>query len=135
MSDLAAILGDDVRVAHVAIAAPGFDHPVALLAGLELGEGRQMPSGVRVARDRGIELVTPGVPGSPVERFLETRGSGLHHVALGVSRDLAVIEAELQAAGIDTIGSIEPGSDGSRTLFIHPRSMGGVLVEIVEEER
>ena len=36
-------------------------------------------------------------------------------------------------AGVETIGAIEPGSDGRRTLFLHPRTMGGVLVELVEE--
>lgn len=132
MSDLTGILGPDVRLEHIGIAAPGLDHPLALLAGLDLGEGREMPSGVRVARDRGIELVTPGREGSPVERFLATRGPGLHHVALGVPGDLAAIEARLAAAGVETAGPIEPGSDGRRTLFLHPRSAGGVLVELVE---
>ena len=132
MSDLAGILGRDVRLEHVGIAAAGLDHPLAVLAGLDLGEGREMPSGVRVARDRGVELVTPGRPGSPVERFLAARGPGLHHIALGVGGDLDDVEARLHGAGVETTGPIEPGADGRRTLFIHPRSAGGVLVEIVE---
>ena len=121
-----------MRLEHVGIGALGLDHPVAQLAGLELGEGRLMPSGVRIARDRAIELVTSDQPGNPIERFLERSGPGLHHLALGVPSDLNAIERRLVAAGVEVVGPIEPGSDGRRTLFLHPRSMGGVLVELVE---
>jgi methylmalonyl-CoA/ethylmalonyl-CoA epimerase len=135
LSDLRGILGSGVRLEHIGIAADDLGHPLALLADLDLGEGREMPSGVRVARDRGVELVTPGRPGSPVERFLASRGPGLHHVALGVDDDLDAVAARLADAGIETAGPIEPGSDGRRTLFLHPRSVGGVLVELVEAAR
>ena len=91
-----------------------------------------MPSGVRVARHGPLEVVVPEREGSPVDRFLEARGAGLHHVALGVADPLEEVVARLAASGIRAVGPIEPGSDGRRTVFLHPRAMGGVLVELVE---
>src|SRR5262249_26318908 len=108
-------------------------HPVATLLG-GLPAGRAMPTGVRVARVGALEIVAPERAGSPVERFLATRGSGLHHVALAVEAPLEEVRARRAAAGVETVGVIEPGSDGRRTLFLHPRTMGGVLVELVEDQ-
>ena len=126
------LLGPGVRLGHVAVASRDLDHPlVGLLDGARL-TGREMPSGVRVARLGQLEFVSPAREDSPVDRFLATRGPGLHHLALVVADPLERVRARLGEAGVETIGAIEPGSDGRRTLFLHPRSMGGVLVELVE---
>ncbi len=127
------LLGPGARLEHVAVAAPDLAHPLAGLLGGPPAVARTMPSGVRVARVGQIELVVPEREGSPVDRFLAARGPGLHHVALAVADPLEDVRRRLSDAGVETIGSIEPGSDGRRTLFLHPRTMGGVLVELVED--
>ena len=127
------LLGPGARLEHVAVAGRDLGHPLAGLVGGAPVLERSMPSGVRVARFGQIEVVAPEREGSPVDRFLATRGPGLHHVALAVADPLEQVRARLGDAGVETLGSIEPGSDGRRTLFLHPRSMGGVLVELVED--
>jgi hypothetical protein len=127
-------------VDHVGIAAPGPDSPLAELLGGEgvVEVGRAMPSGVTVARfgpDAALELVWPGRPGTPVDGFLERRGPGLHHVALRVDKPLLELLEPLRMAGVAVIGGIDVSSDGRPCLFLHPRSTGGVLVELVQGQR
>lgn len=125
-----------VALDHVGVAArAAAGHP--LLAALGAAEPAlvEMRSGVAIARfgpGGGLELVTPARPGNPIERFLERRGPGLHHVALRVDRPLAALLEGLDAAGLEVIGQIEPSSDGRPSLFLHPGSTAGVLVELVE---
>jgi methylmalonyl-CoA epimerase len=95
----------------------------------------EMPSGVAVSRvgpGQQLELVEPARPGSPIERFLERRGPGLHHVAFRVDEPLADVLERLHEDGIEPVGGIEPASDGRPSVFLHPSSTGGVLVELVE---
>lgn len=80
-----------------------------------------------------IELLQPTAPDSPVGRFLERRGEGLHHCALRV-RGLAATAARLQAAGVRLVNeNIQTGAGGHRYVFVHPSSAGGVLLELIEE--
>lgn len=79
-----------------------------------------------------VELVRPVHPESPIVRFLERRGPGLHHIAYRVP-DIAPVLAKLVAAGIEPIDR-EPrsGANGHRVAFLHPRSTAGVLIELVD---
>lgn len=98
----------------------------------------EMRSGVAVGRfgpEARLELVLPARPGSPVERFLARRGPGLHHIALRVDEPLAGVLERLQALGIEAAGGVEPSSDGRPSVFLHPSTTGGVLVELVEGPR
>jgi len=124
-----------VRVDHVGIVGRA---PTALALALELDTtgARLMPSGVAVTRfgpDRALEWITPAHPDNPVERFLEARGPGLHHLALAVSCPLEDVIQRLPVWGFEAVGEIEPSSDGRPSLFLRPRSTGGVLVELLEE--
>ena len=97
-----------------------------------------MPSGVTVGRfgpGEALELVWPGRRDTPIDRFLDRRGPGLHHLALRVDEPLADLLATLLEEGIEVIGGVELSSDGRPCLFLHPRSTGGVLVELVEGPR
>jgi methylmalonyl-CoA/ethylmalonyl-CoA epimerase len=80
-----------------------------------------------------VQLVAPLTPDSPVGRFLAKRGEGVHHVGYAVP-DIAAALAELRSKGFEVI---EPapriGSGGTTIAFLHPKSMQGVLVELVEE--
>jgi methylmalonyl-CoA epimerase len=79
-----------------------------------------------------IELVQPTRPDSPVGRFLERRGEGVHHVAYEVE-DLETALRELKRSGVELVDE-EPrrGAGGTRVAFVHPKSAFGVLTELVE---
>lgn len=127
-----------VELDHVGIAAPTGRLPLAEALGVSELPLAVMPSGVAVGRfgpGERLELVTTARPGSPIERFLETRGPGLHHVAFRVDEPLAGVVERLRTHGIEPVGEIEPSSDGRPCVFLHPSSTGGVLVELVEGER
>ena len=80
-----------------------------------------------------IELVEPATPDSPVSKFLAQSGGGLHHLAWRVDDVAAAIDA-LVAAGVRMIDAApRPGSHGTRIAFVHPKSTGGVLMELVED--
>ena len=92
--------------------------------------------GVRVAMLRlgesRIELLEATSPESPIARFIARRGPGLHHVCLA-SDDLAGDDARLRAAGFELLrDEPTPGAGGSRVQFVHPKSAGGVLVELAQ---
>ena len=80
-----------------------------------------------------IELLEPTDPDSPIARFLEKRGEGLHHVALHVN-DIAGTVERLKAAGTRFVSDeIKVGAGGHLYVFVHPSSAGGVLLELCED--
>lgn len=126
---------------HVAIAVPSLSSALPLYEALT-GSKSSPPEAVAAQAvnvvflgEAGarVELIEPTDPGSPVGRFLEKRGPGLHHIAYRVP-DLRAALARLQSAGFQLIDR-EPrtGAHGRRIAFIHPSSTGGVLIELVEE--
>lgn len=124
------------RLDHVAIAVRSLAEAAPLyerMEGLPGSPPEEIPGqGVRVLFVGGIELLEPLGPGTPVGRFLDRRGPGLHHVAWRVP-DLPSALAELEASGIELIDRVpREGARGHRVAFLHPRSTGGVLVELVE---
>jgi len=100
------------------------------------GEETVVDQKVRVAFFRcgavRIELLEPTSPDSPIARFIEKRGQGLHHVAYSVE-DLPARIAELKREGIQMIDEQpRPGAHGMGIAFIHPKSSQGVLTELCE---
>jgi methylmalonyl-CoA/ethylmalonyl-CoA epimerase len=80
-----------------------------------------------------IELLEPLSADSPIGRFLEKRGEGLHHVAIHVD-DLSATVERLKADGTRLISDeIKVGAGGHLYVFVHPSSAGGVLLELVED--
>lgn len=80
-----------------------------------------------------IQLLGALGPETPVGRFLERRGEGVHHVAYRVG-DVAAALARLKGLGIPLVDEApRSGSRGTTVAFVHPKGMGGVLVELVEE--
>ena len=79
-----------------------------------------------------VQLLEPLGPGTPVGRFLERRGEGVHHVGYGVS-DITAALAEIGATGVRLIDSRpRHGSMGASIAFLHPADLGGVLTELVQ---
>jgi len=82
-----------------------------------------------------IELIEPTAADSPIAKFLEKKGPGLHHIAYRVA-DLSATLAVLKAAGIQLIDeSPRSGAHGMKIAFAHPKSTGGVLTEFCQQGR
>jgi methylmalonyl-CoA/ethylmalonyl-CoA epimerase len=80
-----------------------------------------------------IQLMRPLGPDTPVGKFLDRRGEGLHHVGYRVG-DIAATLDRLRSLGIDLVDQgPRPGSRGTTVAFVHPKGFGGVLVELVQE--
>jgi methylmalonyl-CoA/ethylmalonyl-CoA epimerase len=79
-----------------------------------------------------IELLEPIGPESPIARFLERKGPGIHHLSLRVS-DIERTMTDLVQQGYRLLSdSPQPGAHGSLVCFVHPRSAGGVLLELTQ---
>ena len=105
--------------------------------GLQLDQVEEIPTeGARVAflpiGDSRIELVEPITSDTGLSRFLEKRGPGFHHLCFEV-KNLAEKLQQLESAGVELINP-EPtrGSDGRLYAFLHPKSAGGVLIELYQ---
>ena len=80
-----------------------------------------------------IELLLSKYPDSPIGKFLKKREPGIHHICLQVE-DIEESIKVLKKHGIETIGDKSSiGAEGFKVIFIHPRSTGGVLVELAEK--
>jgi methylmalonyl-CoA epimerase len=127
-------------VHHVGIAVADLDESIDLyrsaLGAELLHRARSETDGIEAAflRTGGgeVELMSATTPDSPVGKFLAKRGPGLHHVAFGVT-DIGKALSDARAAGLELIDA-EPrqGLHGSLIAFVHPKSMGGVLTELVQ---
>jgi methylmalonyl-CoA epimerase len=128
------------RIHHIGVAVADLDESVQLYQvalGAELvhrtiNEKEGLEAAFMRVGDGEVELMSPLREDSPVGKFMARRGPGFHHVAYGVS-DIEAALAEARAAGLELIDS-EPrmGMHGTRIAFLHPKSMGGVLTELVE---
>lgn len=79
-----------------------------------------------------LELLKGTSPDSPITKFIEKRGEGIHHLCFEVD-DLEKSKEKLSQAGLQFIENIsEQGAGGSKVAFIHPKSTGGILFELVE---
>ena len=132
---------DVTRIDQIAIAVADLDAALDLFRrafGLEAASRERVESdGVEEAMlDVGgvwIQLIAPTRPDSPVDRFLQRRGPGLHHLGLAVRSVDAALD-HLRDEGVELIDEApRPGGGGHTVAFVHPRGTGGVLVELVED--
>ncbi|MBM3259848.1 MAG: methylmalonyl-CoA epimerase [Candidatus Sericytochromatia bacterium] len=87
---------------------------------------------VLLAGPNRIELLEPTAEDSPVRKFLNTRGEGIHHVALRVDACGATLD-HLASAGVRLIDAVpRTGAEGARIGFVHPKATGGILLEVSE---
>jgi methylmalonyl-CoA/ethylmalonyl-CoA epimerase len=89
--------------------------------------------GVKVAiihlENGRVELMQPTNDTSPIKKFLDKKGEGLHHMALETDNIEGEVE-RMEGCGIQFLGKIRPGSAGTKVTFIHPKSLHGVLAEL-----
>jgi methylmalonyl-CoA/ethylmalonyl-CoA epimerase len=129
------------RLNHVGVATPSIEQSVALYRDL-LGATRihepfdLPPQGVRVCfvdtPNSQIELIEPLGEASPLHAFLaKNPAGGQHHVCFEVP-DIHAAKAEMEAKGARVLGEPRIGAHGTLVIFVHPKDMGGVLVELME---
>ena len=121
---------------HVGVAVPSIQESAATyetITGAICSAVEELPEhGVNVAFVGSIELIEPRSSNGPVARFLTRRGPGLHHVAYRVS-DLRAALQDINTRGFQLIDE-EPrlGARGHLVAFVHPKSTGGTLIELVQ---
>ena len=130
------------RIHHVGIAVTDLDESIRLytstLRAQLMKKATSEEDGLEAAfiqtGEGEVELLHPTREDTPVGKFLARRGPGLHHVAYAVA-DIDRALEEARAAGLELIDQ-KPrvGLHGSRIAFLHPKTMGGVLTELVEAE-
>jgi GTPase len=128
-----------VTIDHLGIAVSSIDAALPLYESLGLaGAHRETVAREKVhvamlrAGDSRIELLEASAPDSPIAKFVEKRGPGLHHVALRVP-DLAAVVQRLKASGARLLNEPRPGAGGHLYVFVHPASTGGILLELIQE--
>ena len=128
------------RIDHIGVAVEDLDAAIALyeqsfemeLAHRETVESQGVEAVLLDVGDGHVELLRPLGEDTAVGKFLARKGPGLHHVAYAVD-DIDATLARLKEAGLELIDTeARVGIRDSRVAFLHPRSTGGVLTEIVE---
>jgi len=126
-----------LKIDHIAIAVNDVEESAKVYQqalGVDSVEFETVESeGVKVAIihvDNGrIELMQPTNDSSPIKKFLEKKGQGLHHMAFDTENIEGEVE-RMEGCGIQFLGKIRPGSAGTKVTFIHPKSLHGVLTEL-----
>ncbi len=127
-------------VDHIGVAVPNIDEALkfweAVLGvkctGVEEGADQKVKTAFLPIKDTEIELLEPTSPDSPVAKFMEKGRPGIHHMAIRVENVEKALE-ELKAASVKLIDE-KPrrGAGGAMIAFLHPKSTGGVLLELCQ---
>jgi methylmalonyl-CoA/ethylmalonyl-CoA epimerase len=132
------------KIDHIGIAVKNLEERMSLwesLLGAKVGKIEELPErGVKLAnlefpQSPTVELLCPLNEQAAVAKFLAERGEGIHHFCFNVDNIEAAFK-ELKKKGVQFVQDKPyPGAGGSRIVFIHPRSLGGVLIELKEEKK
>lgn len=124
------------RIAHVGIAlssiaeAMPFYREILGLERVEMSDSDGARIEAFAAGDSLVELLEPDLPDSAIGKFIARRGAGIHHICFAVT-DLDAALERCRARGVELIDSApRMGAEGKRIAFLHPRSTGGILIEL-----
>jgi methylmalonyl-CoA/ethylmalonyl-CoA epimerase len=126
-----------MKIDHIAIAVNDVESSAKVYQkalGIDEIEFETVESeGVKVAiipmENGRIELMQPTKDDSPIKKFLDKKGPGLHHMALETDDIDGEVE-RMEGCGVQFLGKVRPGSAGTKVTFIHPKSLEGVLAEL-----
>ena len=126
-----------MKIDHIAIAVNDVEASAKIYQkalGIDEIEFETVESeGVKVAiismENGRIELMQPTKDDSPIKKFLDKKGPGLHHMALETDNIEGEVE-RMEGCGVQFLGKVRPGSAGTKVTFIHPKSLEGVLAEL-----
>jgi methylmalonyl-CoA epimerase len=129
------------EVDHVAIAVRDLDAAVAWYADAfgaqvahrEVVERDGVEEALLAVADSYIQLLTPIREDSPVARYLDSRGEGVHHVGYRVADCAAALQQAVAAGARPIDAEPRPGSRGTTVAFLHPKNSFGTLIELVQE--
>jgi len=129
----------EIKINHIAVVVENIDDSLAFWRdglGLNMGKIQEVPQEeVKVAfLDAGeshIELVSPTTDDSGIAKYLAKKGQGMHHICFEVEDIVAALD-HMKATGIELINEEPRERDGRKYAFIHPKSTGGVLVELYQ---
>lgn len=131
-----------VRINHIGLATDGIAGALTMFGdglGLAMSDADEVPGDhVRVTfapvGESRFEFLEPVGGEGPLQKFLEKRGPGIHHICLEVE-DLPGMLTRLDSLGVELIDKVpRPGAHGTMVAFVHPKSANGVLVELVETQ-
>jgi methylmalonyl-CoA/ethylmalonyl-CoA epimerase len=128
------------KINHVAVAVDNLDEAAKFyqnclgleLTGTETVSAQKAKVGFFQIGASSIELVEPAEPDSPLQKFLATRGQGLHHICFEVDDIETEIKNLLEKGATLIDHKPRPGAHNAKVAFIHPKSASGVLIELVE---
>jgi methylmalonyl-CoA/ethylmalonyl-CoA epimerase len=129
------------EIDHVAIAVRDLDAAIAWYADVfgatvehrEVVDSDGVSEALLRVADSYVQLLTPTRDDSPVAKYLEKKGEGLHHVGYRVADCAAALEAVKAAGGMVIDQAPRPGSRGTTVAFVHPKTSFGTLIELVED--
>jgi len=129
------------EIDHVAIAVPDLEAAIgyyeetfgATVDHRELVESDGVEEALLKVADSYIQLLTPTREDSPVAKFLEKKGPGLHHVGYRVADCAAALRSVKDHGGQVIDQAPRPGSRGTTVAFVHPKGAFGTLIELVQE--
>jgi methylmalonyl-CoA epimerase len=129
------------EIDHVAIAVLDLDAAIAwyedvfgaIVEHREVVESDGVAEALLRVADSYIQLLTPTRDESPVAKYLEKKGEGLHHVGYRVSNCAVALEAVKASGGRVIDDAPRPGSRGTIVAFVHPKTSFGTLIELVED--
>jgi len=128
------------KINHIAIAVNNIEEAAKFyqnvlglnLSGIEMVAAQKTRVGFFKIGESNIELVQPAESDSPLVKFLETKGQGIHHICFEVDDVEAEVKAYLEKGATLIDQKPRPGAHNTKVAFIHPRSSGGVLIELCE---
>ncbi len=128
------------KINHIAVAVNNLEEAAKFyqnvmglhLSGVEVIAAQKTKVGFFKIGESNIELVQPSEPDSPLVKFLETRGQGIHHICFEVDDIETEIKTLLEKGATMVDQKPRSGAHDSRVAFIHPKSSNGVLIELCE---
>lgn len=128
------------KINHIAIAVNNLEEAAKFyqevmgltLSGVEVVTAQKTKVGFFKIGESNIELVQPAEPDSPLVKFLETKGQGIHHICFEVEDVEAEVKDYLDKGATLIDQKPRPGAHNTKVAFIHPKSSSGVLIELCE---
>jgi len=122
-----------VAVNNVEEAAKFYQNVLGLtLSGVEVVAAQKTKVGFFKIGESNVELVQPSEPDSPLVKFLETKGPGIHHICFEVDDVEAEVKTFLEKGATMVDQKPRPGAHNTKVAFVHPKSSSGVLIELCE---
>ena len=128
------------KINHIAVAVTNLEEAAQFyekvlglhLSGVEVVPAQKTKVGFFKIGESNIELVQPSEPDSPLVKFLESKGQGIHHICLEVDDVASEVNSLIEKGAKMVDSQPRPGAHHTQVAFIHPKSSSGVLIELCE---